>query len=76
MSKTAFKLECTQSKLGVKGTIAFIILADMFIPLSTDMYLPALPTMSEHLGTTAALVNITVTAFSSPTRWACSFGDP
>lgn len=63
MSKTAFKLECPQNKLGVKGTIAFIILADMFIPLSTDMYLPALPTMSEHLGTSASLVNITVTAF-------------
>ena len=63
MSKTPLKLECAQNKLGVKGTIAFIILADMFIPLSTDMYLPALPTMSEHLNTNASLVNITVTAF-------------
>ena len=63
MSKTHFQLECSQKRLGVKGTVGFIILADMFIPLSTDMYLPALPTMSEHLNTTASLVNITVTAF-------------
>ena len=63
MAKAHFKLECPQKYLGVKGTVLFIILADMFIPLSTDMYLPALPTMSEHLNTTAALVNITVTAF-------------
>ena len=63
MAKAHFKLECPQKYLGVKGTVLFIILADMFIPLSTDMYLPALPTMSEHLNTTAALGNITVTAF-------------
>ena len=37
-----------QKFLGMKGLVFFIILTNMFVPLSTDLYLPALPTMSEY----------------------------
>lgn len=57
-------LERQQKRLGITGFIVFIVLMDMFIPLSTDMYLPAMPTMSEHLaGATDALVKLSVTGF-------------
>lgn len=58
-----FGLEKSQNKLGLKGVIAFIILMDAFIPLSNDLYLPAMPTMGEHLGTTDALVQLIITVF-------------
>ncbi len=45
------------------GTIALIALLSAFIPLSTDLYLPALPTMAATLRTTPALVNLTLVAF-------------
>ncbi len=61
--KEAIRLERKQSKLGLKGMIVFIILMDMFIPLSTDMYLPALPTMGEHLQATDAMVKLSITFF-------------
>ena len=56
-------LEKPQKKLGMAGMVLFIGLMDMFIPLSTDMYLPALPTMGAHLNTSDSLVNISVTGF-------------
>lgn len=53
-----------QSKLGIKGMILFIILMDMCVPLSTDMYLPAMPTMTQHLaGATDVLIKLSVTVF-------------
>lgn len=63
MSKMKLSLEKSQRLLGLKGIIAFIILMDAFIPLSNDLYLPAMPTMGEHLGTTDALVQLTITVF-------------
>lgn len=57
------RLEKSQKKLGLKGMILFIVLMDMFIPLSTDMYLPALPTMGAHLQTSDSLVKFSVTGF-------------
>ena len=63
MAKTTLQLEKPQRRLGLKGMIAFIILMDAFIPLSNDLYLPAMPTMGEHLGTTDALVQLTITIF-------------
>lgn len=63
MAKTTLQLEKPQRRLGLKGMIAFIILMDAFIPLSNDLYLPAMPTMGAHLGTTDALVQLTITIF-------------
>ncbi|WP_246213170.1 Bcr/CflA family efflux MFS transporter [Aminipila butyrica] len=52
-----------QNRLGTKGLILFISLMGMFIPLSIDLYLPAMPTMATYFQTTASLVNLTLIAF-------------
>ena len=52
-----------QKFLGKKGMVLFITLMNMFIPLSTDLYLPALPTMSTHFDASASLVNLTLVSF-------------
>ena len=52
-----------QKFLGKTGTVLFIILMNMFIPLSTDLYLPALPTMSSHFNASASLINLTLVSF-------------
>lgn len=52
-----------QKYLGNIGLIFFITLMNMFIPLSTDLYLPALPTMSTVLNASAALTNMTLVSF-------------
>jgi len=63
MEQELIKEEITQKYLGRKGLIAFIVLMNMFIPLSTDLYLPALPTMSEYFGSNAAVTNLTLSLF-------------
>lgn len=52
-----------QVYLGNKGLIAFIALMNMFIPLSTDLYLPALPNMNSYFGSSSAITNLTLSAF-------------
>ncbi len=52
-----------QKYLGENGTICFIILMNMFIPLSTDLYLPAMPKMSSYFGVSSSLVNMTLVSF-------------
>ncbi|NMA92656.1 MAG: multidrug effflux MFS transporter [Firmicutes bacterium] len=57
------ELQINQRRLGFKGLVFFLILNNMFIPLSIDMYLPALPAMSNYFGTSPAVTNLTLTAF-------------
>lgn len=52
-----------QKYLGNKGFLAFITLLGAFIPLSTDIYLPALPKMVENLNTSTSIVNLTLIFF-------------
>ncbi|KZL91501.1 multidrug effflux MFS transporter [Clostridium magnum] len=52
-----------QKYLGNKGLIAFIALMNAFIPLSTDLYLPALPTMSSYFASNSAITNLTLSSF-------------
>lgn len=52
-----------QKYLGKTGLVLFITLMNMFIPLSTDLYLPALPSMSEVFGVPTATTNLTLVAF-------------
>ena len=52
-----------QKYLGKNGLVLFITLMNMFIPLSTDLYLPALPGMSEVWGVPGSLTNLTLVAF-------------
>ncbi len=46
-----------------KGTLGFLALISAFPPLSTVLYLPALPQMVEVFDTTQASVNMTLSMF-------------
>lgn len=52
-----------QKFLGKGGLIFFIALMNMFIPLSTDLYLPALPKMAEAFHVSSSLANLTLVSF-------------
>lgn len=52
-----------QKFLGSTGIVAFIALMNMFIPLSTDLYLPALPKMSQYFHSNATITNLTLSIF-------------
>ena len=52
-----------QKHLGTNVMVAFITFMNMFIPLSIDLYLPAMPQMGAQFGAGSALVGMTLTAF-------------
>lgn len=52
-----------QKILGSKGLVILIALLSAFVPLSTDLYLPALPTMSAFFGVGTDRTNLTLTMF-------------
>lgn len=52
-----------QKYLGSKGLIVMIAVMNMFVPLSIDLYLPALPTIGAEFAATPLLVNLTLVSF-------------
>ena len=48
--------------------IAYITFINMFVPLSTDVYLPALPQMGNYFAASEFLVGLTLTIFFSRSR--------
>ncbi|PKO00454.1 MAG: MFS transporter [Chloroflexi bacterium HGW-Chloroflexi-4] len=57
-------METTKQKIiGIKGLVVLIALLSAFVPLSTDLYLPALPTMSANFGVGPERTNLTLTMF-------------
>ncbi|MCT8986467.1 MFS transporter [Shewanella phaeophyticola] len=52
-----------QPLLGSSGTLFFLVIVSAFPPLTTDLYLPALPTMVEMLNTTQTMVNLTLSVY-------------
>jgi MFS transporter, DHA1 family, multidrug resistance protein len=52
-----------QKYLGAKGLIVLIALLSAFVPLSTDLYLPALPGMSAQFQVPTDQINLTLTVF-------------
>jgi DHA1 family bicyclomycin/chloramphenicol resistance-like MFS transporter len=52
-----------QRYLGRKGMIALIALLSAFVPLSTDIYLPALPGMARYFDVSPNLTNLTLILF-------------
>ena len=52
-----------QKYLKKAGTILFIVIMNMFAPLSLGMYLPAVPTMADYFHTTKVLVNFSLVGF-------------
>jgi DHA1 family bicyclomycin/chloramphenicol resistance-like MFS transporter len=53
----------TSDQLGSGAMLALITLLTAFPMLSTDLYLPALPSISQQLGTSVELVNLTLVVF-------------
>lgn len=56
-------LKTQQKFLGNTGTLFFLALIGAFPPLTTDLYLPAMPQMIETLATSHAKVNMTLSLF-------------
>ena len=52
-----------QKYLSISAMIAYITFINMFIPLSTDLYLPALPEMGGYFSASEFLVGLTLTIF-------------
>lgn len=52
-----------QKYLGNRGMVVLLASISAFPPLSTDVYLPALPLMKEALNTTRAQINLTLSLF-------------
>ena len=49
--------------LGSSGLIAYLAFLSAFVPISTDLYLPALPGMSAYFGVTPELTNLSLSLF-------------
>ncbi len=52
-----------QKRLGSKGLVALIAFLSAFTPLSTDLYLPSLPGMSDYFQAPVNIVNLTLILF-------------
>ncbi len=50
-------------RLGQTGIVVLLALLSAFVPLATDLYLPALPQMSKALHTTPAFVSMTLSLY-------------
>ena len=61
--KDAAGMLVEQPRLGKTGVTALVILCNMLAPLSTDMYMPALPEMRNAFATTDAVMNFTLVGF-------------
>lgn len=61
LTENASKIQ--QKYLGAKGLILLIAVMNMFVPLSIDLYLPALPTIGIEFAATPLMVNLTLVSF-------------
>lgn len=52
-----------QKILGRGGLVVFLVLLSAFVPMSMDLYLPALPTMTKYFGVPEMLTNLTIVLF-------------
>ena len=52
-----------QPRLGKTGMIMLITMCNLMAPLSTDMYMPALPEMKEYFHTSDGIMNLTLSGF-------------
>lgn len=56
-------MEALKKNLPDRFMVIFIAFMNMFVPLSTDLYLPALPEMSGYFSVSQSLVSLTLTLF-------------
>ena len=60
---TSNKGTSEQKYLGDRGLLIFLVFLSAFAPLSTDLYLPALPTMTTYFNVPEYLTNLTLILF-------------
>ena len=58
-----YEIEFAKYILPYPGMVAFTAYMQMFVPLSIDLYLPALPKMAEVFSASEFLVNLTLAGF-------------
>lgn len=63
MKQASAQRDTGQKILGGKGLLFFLVLLSAFVPLSTDLYLPALPTMTKYFNVPGVLTNLTIILF-------------
>ena len=63
MNQAAAQNETRQKVLGSKGLLLYLVLLSAFVPLSTDLYLPALPAMTKYFNAPGVLTNLTIILF-------------
>lgn len=63
MSQESSNLAKQQKLLGNKGLMTFLVFLSAFVPMSTDLYLPALPTMTKYFDVPEVLTNLTIILF-------------
>lgn len=63
LNEASHDVVVTQRALGDKGLIVFLALLSAFVPLSTDLYLPALPGMARYFRVDESLTNLTLILF-------------
>lgn len=56
-------LQEPQTKLGPIGLIVLLVFASIITPLSLDMYIPALPHMTEYFNSSEDMVNLTLVGY-------------
>ena len=52
-----------QNKLGLGGLIVLLVVTSLITPLSLDMYIPAIPTMTENFAASADVINLTLVGY-------------
>jgi DHA1 family bicyclomycin/chloramphenicol resistance-like MFS transporter len=62
-SSDTYDVTKKQKYLGNKGLIIFLAFLSAFVPLSTDLYLPALPTMTTYFHVPEYQINLTLILF-------------
>lgn len=62
-TETTQTMQVGQKRLGVRGLIVFLAMLSAFVPLSTDLYLPALPTMTRYFHVQDFEINLTLILF-------------
>lgn len=61
--RAGIRTRTSQQYLGNRGFIALIVVLSAFVPISTDLYLPALPGMAEYFDVSVTLTNLTLILF-------------
>lgn len=69
-------MNATQPKLSKNAMLIFLVFISAFPPITTDLYLPALPQMVEMLNTNQTMVNLTLSVYFMAYAFGLLFWGP